>query len=90
MTPDFEKHAEPIIDSPWPKVDESALEQDSVVMVFQVNGKVRAKVDVDKNLDKTAIETLALEHEAVKKYLEQGEVRKIIVVPGRLVNIVVN
>lgn len=82
-------HDQAIIDCPWPIVDDAALEQESVVMVFQVNGKVRAKVEVDKDLDKAALEALALDHEAVQKYLEQGEVRKIIVVPGRLVNIVV-
>ncbi|MBT6057541.1 MAG: hypothetical protein HOG51_05835, partial [Gammaproteobacteria bacterium] len=49
-----------------------------------------AKIEVSKDLDKEAIESLALENEAIKKYTDAGTVRKVIVVPGKLVNIVVN
>ncbi|MBL4819548.1 MAG: leucine--tRNA ligase [Gammaproteobacteria bacterium] len=82
-------HDEAVIDAIWPQVDKSALTQSTVLIVLQVNGKVRARVDVSKDIDKTALETLALDHESIQKYTGNGEVKKVIVVPGRLVNIVV-
>lgn len=83
-------HDEAVIDASWPQVDESALEQSTMLIVVQVNGKVRAKIEVAKNIDKADLEKLALGHESITKYTEAGTVRKIIVVPGRLVNIVVS
>ena len=58
-------------------------------MVVQVNGKLRAKMQVPADADKAAIEQLALAQEPVKRYTAEGEVKKVIVVPGKLVNIVV-
>jgi leucyl-tRNA synthetase len=78
------------MDAAWPLVDESALIQSTVLIILQVNGKLRARIDVQKNLDRDAMEQIALNHEAIKKYTANGSVRKVIVVPGRLVNIVVN
>ena len=78
------------MDARWPEVDETALTQSNVLIVLQVNGKLRAKIEVSKDLDKDALEALALENEAVKKYTDEGTVRKVIVVPGKLINIVVN
>lgn len=83
-------HDEAVIDASWPQVDESALEQSTALIVLQVNGKVRAKIEVAKDIDKAELEKLALGHESIAKYTEAGTVRKIIVVPGRLVNIVVS
>ena len=79
-----------IIDAAWPKVDNSALVQDSFEMVIQVNGKVRAKMDVAADASKESIETAALAHENIQKYTIEKTVRKVIVVPKRLVNIVAN
>ena len=73
----------------WPKVDESALTQDSLEMVVQVNGKLRGKITVDINAGKDDIENLALNEEHVQKFVEGKTIRKIIVVPKKLVNIVV-
>ena len=78
------------MDAAWPQVDESALTQSSILIVLQVNGKLRAKIEVPKDLGKDQLEVLALENESVKKYTDEGTVRKVIVVPGKLVNIVVN
>jgi len=79
----------PIIDAPWPTFDPEALKHDEITMVVQVNGKLRAKMQVPADADKAAIEQLALAQEPVKRYTAEGEVKKVIVVPGKLVNIVV-
>ncbi len=78
-----------ILESAWPEPLEAALVQDEIELVIQVNGKLRASMTVGKNADKSAIETLALQQPAVQKYLEGVSVKKVIVVPGKLVNIVV-
>jgi leucyl-tRNA synthetase len=79
-----------VLDAPWPAVDESALTRDSIEMVVQVNGKVRAKMDVAADADKAAVEALAVEQENVQRFLQGVTIRKIIVVPGKLINIVAN
>ena len=77
-----------VIDAPWPVVDESALVRDSIEVVVQVNGKLRAKIEVAANASKEDLEAAA--KEAVAQQLEGVTVRKVIVVPGKLVNIVAN
>ncbi|MFK7974781.1 MAG: leucine--tRNA ligase [Halioglobus sp.] len=79
-----------VLDAPWPHVDESALTRDSIEMVVQVNGKVRAKMEVAPDVTKEAAEAAALEQDNVQRFLEDATVRKVIVVPGKLVNIVAN
>lgn len=78
------------MDARWPMVDSSALEQDSMLIVLQVNGKLRSKVEVPKDIAKSDLEELALSDEAIKRFTSEGTVRKVIVVPNKLVNIVVN
>jgi leucyl-tRNA synthetase len=78
------------MNAPWPVVDESALSRDSIDMVVQVNGKVRAQMTVAADADKPTVEALALEQPNVMRFLEGVTVRKVIVVPGKLVNIVAN
>ena len=80
-------HADAIIDSRWPEVDQSALVKDSIELVVQVNGKLRARLEVPADADKATLEALALADENVQRFIE-GTVRKIIVVPGKLVNVV--
>ena len=82
-------HEQALIDTPWPKSDPSALEQNEVEIVVQVNGKLRGKIMLDKNADKETIEAAAKNEENVARNIEGKTVRKVIVVPGRLVNIVV-
>ena len=79
-----------MIDAAWPEVDESALVKDSVELVVQVNGKVRAKLEAPADADNAALETLAMAEENVRKFIDGKTVRKVIVVPGKLVNIVAN
>ncbi|MFP4155479.1 MAG: class I tRNA ligase family protein, partial [Halothiobacillaceae bacterium] len=79
----------PLIDAPWPDVDTSALVRESVELVVQVNGKLRGRIAVAADADKPAIEEAALADPAVQKFIEEKTLRRIIVVPGRLVNIVV-
>jgi leucyl-tRNA synthetase len=81
-------YGEDILNSPWPEVDESALEQNEIELMIQVNGKLRGSLRVAKTADKANIEQLALAHDAVVKHLNGGAAKKIIVVPGRLVNVV--
>ena len=82
-------HDNAIIDQPWPQFDESALQQSTIEMVVQVNGKVRARLAVDANADKDSVEKIALADENVQRFIEDKTVRKVIVVPGKLINIVV-
>jgi leucyl-tRNA synthetase len=76
-----------ILDAPWPQVDPAALEQAEIELMVQVNGKLRGSVKVPKEADKAAIEAAALANENVKKFVE-GAPKKVIIVPGKLVNIV--
>ncbi len=83
-------HEEALINAAWPKSDTAALEQSTIEMVIQVNGKLRSKITLDKNTDKEQIEAMATEDENIKRHTEGKTIRKIIVIPGRLVNIVVS
>jgi leucyl-tRNA synthetase len=83
-------HEEPAIDASWPKVDESALARDTIELVVQVNGKLRARIEVAAEAPKEAIEAEAFAAENVQRHTEGKTVRKVIVVPGKLVNIVVS
>jgi leucyl-tRNA synthetase len=82
-------HDSVLIDQRWPEVDDSALQQDLVELVVQVNGKLRAKISVAADAGKNDVEALALADENVQRFVDGKELRKVIVVPGRLVNIVV-
>jgi len=81
--------SEALVGYPWPGIDATALEQDSLTLVVQVNGKVRGQVDVAKDADKEAILAIAKADANVQRHLEGKTVRKEIVVPNKLVNIVV-
>ena len=70
-------------------MDETALVQDQIELVIQVNGKLRGNLRAAKDADKATLEQLALAHEAVRKLLAGGAAKKIIVVPGRLINVVI-
>jgi leucyl-tRNA synthetase len=78
-----------LLDAPWPQVDRAALEQDEVELVLQVNGKLRGKLTVPAAADRAAIEAAARASADVAKHAAGAPVKKIIVVPGRLVNVVV-
>ncbi len=82
-------HETALIDERWPAFDESALELDMIELVVQVNGKLRGRVSVPADAGKDAIEGFALADENVRRFVEDKPVRKVIVVPGRLVNVVV-
>ena len=78
-----------LLDAPWPEVDEKALVQDEVELMLQVNGKLRGKIRVSKDAGKEAIEAAALASEGFVKHAQGAAPKKVIVVPGRLVNVVV-
>ncbi|HEV8644895.1 MAG TPA: leucine--tRNA ligase [Burkholderiales bacterium] len=78
-----------ILDAPWPEVDEAALMQDEIDLVLQVNGKLRGNIRVARTADRAAIERLAMENPNAQKHIAGQTVKKVVVVPGRLVNIVV-
>ncbi len=82
-------YGDDILQAPWPQVDENALVQDEIELVIQVNGKLRGSLLVAKDTDKVQLERLALAHEAVQKLLAGGVAKKIIIVPGRLINVVI-
>jgi len=78
-----------ILDAPWPQVDETALVQDEIELVLQINGKLRGHLRAPHNADKAALERLALVHEIVLKHTNGQAPKKVVVVPGRLINVVV-
>ena len=84
----FAKQYGSILDAPWPEVDESSLIQSEIELVLQVNGKHRGQIKVPADASKEAIETIALQAESVQRILNGANPKKVIVVPGRLVNVV--
>lgn len=82
-------HSQSIHLQPWPKVDPTALIVDEITLVIQILGKTRGTIQVPASADKSTLETLALESEIAQRYLEGKEIKKVIVVPGKLVNFVV-
>jgi leucyl-tRNA synthetase len=80
---------EDIMKAPWPEPDPAALEQDEVELVVQVNGKLRGSIRVPKAADRAAIEELARSNPNVQRFVAGQNVKKVVVVPGRLVNLVV-
>ncbi|TXR39982.1 leucine--tRNA ligase [Ectopseudomonas mendocina] len=83
-------HADAVIDAQWPQVDESALVQDSLTLVVQVNGKLRGQIEVSASASREEVEAAARANENVLRFTEGLSIRKVIVVPGKLVNIVAN
>jgi leucyl-tRNA synthetase len=82
-------HPDPLIDRAWPKADPQALVQDTIEIVIQVNGKLRGRVAVPAGADRAQMEAAALADAQVQKWIEGKPIRKVIAVPGKLVNIVV-
>ncbi|BCS96134.1 leucine--tRNA ligase [Desulfoluna limicola] len=78
-----------LMEQPWPEYREDALVSDEVLIVVQVNGKLRSKFQVPAGASKDEVQELAMADESVKKFIEGKAIRKVIVVPGKLVNIVV-
>ena len=82
-------YGEDILHAPWPEPDAAALERDEIELVVQVNGKLRANIRVAKTAGRDAIEAAAIANEQVQKFVAGQKVKKVVVVPGRLVNVVV-
>ena len=78
-----------VVDAAWPRPDPALLVSDSVVLPIQINGKRRAEIEVPKDMPKDRIEALVLADETVRRFLEGAAPKKLIVVPGRIVNVVV-
>lgn len=78
-----------LLDAPWPQVDPAALVQDEIELMLQVNGKLRGSIRVPAAADKAEIERLAVASEAFEKFAAGATPKKVVVVPGRLVNLVV-
>ncbi|UVM21311.1 leucine--tRNA ligase [Pseudomonas wadenswilerensis] len=83
-------HQGAVIDAAWPVLDESALVQDSIVLVIQVNGKLRGQIEMPAAASREEVEAAARSNENVLRFTEGLSIRKVIVVPGKLVNIVAN
>jgi len=86
---EFENQLGEILTSQWPEVDQAALIQDEIELVLQVNGKLRGNMRVARDADRAQIERLAVQNANVQKHVNGQPVKKIVVVPGRLVNVVV-
>jgi leucyl-tRNA synthetase len=85
----YAKQLGDLLDAPWPQVDPNALVQDEIELMLQVNGKLRGSIVVPANADKAAIEQAALASEVFQKLANGAAPKKVIVVPGRLVNVVI-
>ena len=81
-------HSGAIMDELWPTVVEEALTQDSIIIVLQVNGKLRDRIEVPEDISDKSLEELALANSAVERFLSGKDVRKVVIVPKRLVNVV--
>jgi leucyl-tRNA synthetase len=78
-----------LLDQPWPQADSAALVQDEIELIVQVNGKLRGRICVSRGTQPQVIERLALENDQAQKFIGNQQVKKVVIVPGRLVNIVV-
>ncbi len=78
-----------IDEAEWPVADQQAMVEESVVMVIQINGKVRAKINVAAEATQEQVQALAAEDHLVAKYLDGATIRKAIFVPGKLLNLVI-
>lgn len=81
-------HEETITYEAWPTYEESKLVQDTVQVILQVNGKVRSKVEVEKDLDQAELEKIALADERIQQWTAEKDIKKVIVIPNKIVNIV--
>lgn len=81
-------HADPVIDAAWPVLDDSALVQESLQLVIQVNGKLRGQIEMPASATREEVEAAARANENVLRFVDGLTIRKVIVVPGKLVNIV--
>ena len=78
-----------ILDAGWPEPDPDAMVKDTIELVVQVNGRLRGKVSVPASASKQEIESIAMQDDNVQRHVTGKDVKKIIVVPGRLINMVV-
>jgi leucyl-tRNA synthetase len=85
----FERQHGALLTAVWPQVDETALIQDEIELVLQVNGKLRGNMRIAKDANRGQIEELAMANPNVQKHVNGLTVKKVVVVPGRLVNVVV-
>ncbi|VAX17098.1 Leucyl-tRNA synthetase, partial [hydrothermal vent metagenome] len=82
-------HTEPVTDELWPVANDACLKDEEVLIVIQVNGKLRGKFSASPDVSKDDMEKMALADEKVKSFIGDKPVRKVIVVPGKLVNVVI-
>jgi len=82
-------HSRALIDEPWMPVDAAALQTSSITLVVQVNGKLRGHITVAAGADEATVRAAALAEPHARKFIGEAAVRKVIIVPGKLVNIVV-
>ncbi len=78
-----------LLDAPWPTVDEAALVQETIIMPVQVNGRLRGQIEVAADADRAAVRQAALANDAVRRHLQDQPLKKVIVVPKKLINLVV-
>jgi leucyl-tRNA synthetase len=82
-------HSDSINKNHWPGVDENYLQEDEITIAFMVNGKLRAELKLNKDADKAEMEKAALPNPRIQEFLNGKEPKKVIVVPGKLVNVVI-
>ncbi|XOZ34953.1 leucine--tRNA ligase [Halomonadaceae bacterium KBTZ08] len=83
-------HDTAVVDAQWPVADESLMKEDQIELVVQVNGKLRSRIQADAEAERDQLEALALADDNVQRFIADKTVRKVVVVPGKLVNVVAN
>ncbi|MDD5551865.1 MAG: class I tRNA ligase family protein, partial [Candidatus Pacebacteria bacterium] len=81
-------HKKSIFKQSWPKYDEKLIKEEKITLIVQVNGKMRDKLEVEKNLSQKEVEALTLGREKIKKYVARTKIKKVIFVPNKLINLV--
>ena len=85
----FGKDKGMICEQPWPNIEESLIAESTIKIPIQVNGKKKSEVQVDKNIDESRLREIALDDDSIKSFIGDKEIKKIIIVPNRIINIVV-
>ena len=85
----FDKSKGMVCEQPWPNIEENLIAESTIRMPIQVNGKKKSEVQVDKNIDESKLREIALSDNSIKSFIGDKEIKKLIIVPNRIINIVV-
>jgi len=85
----YHKNAKSIFEEKWPKYDIELAKEEKIILIVQINGKIRDKIEIEKGISQEKVKEIVLEREKVKKWIGEKEIKKIIFVPDKLINFVI-